>query len=556
MSSPVKLLDIFLSDWPLEHGGPEAKKLFVNFVVMALCFSINHGTVGALINLSTSLLGTGLGSVNLGTLWFMYVLTALTLATTIIGMFGAKGGLIAGTGGYCVYVFSFALAALVSATPPTEAELIANPDSCVAAGAAAMGPGPPSGSSWCALTRVDMNADPPPVPSCECQATSLVKTVSLVGAMFGGIAAGFLWTAQGAYFARNAELYAEAGGRIFGSDTTEVTTARATGLFSSIFAALYLSFEVVMKLLSSLLPAPVQLPFYALAAASSAAGLVLIRALPPAAPPVQKPLLQKIGTASSLLVSYRPIQLLAPTEMVFGFSAAMMNAWVNGELVSCAQGCVGGHYIGYFGTLTTVVAALASFCAGWYTTQKEGGVFRGKTPVMLGGNGAFGLLGLIVLLFPVASFYGSFAMLVPLYLLQGIGRGIFESTNKAVIADYCPGARSEAGFASFVILSGAASTIMFFIIPLLKAPRACVPHDPSNEADATTSVDGPLAFVSLHLLTCLLMPAHAACSVSRTGVARRWGWTWTEQLAPARTAVSMILGCQTLPTESLFLLAW
>ena len=85
-----------------------------------------------------------------------------------------------------------------------------------------------------------------------------------------------------------------------------------------------------MKLLSSLLPKPMQLPFYALAAASSAAGLGLIRALPPATPPVQKPLLQKIGTASSLLVSYRPIQLLAPTEMVFGFSAAMMNAWVNG----------------------------------------------------------------------------------------------------------------------------------------------------------------------------------------------------------------------------------
>jgi hypothetical protein len=46
---------------------------------------------------------------------------------------------------------------------------------------------------------------------------------------------------------------------------------------------------------------------------------------------------------------------------------------------------------------------------------------------------------------------------------------------QAVIADYCPGARSEAGFASFVILSGSASTIMFFIIPLLKAPRTCLP---------------------------------------------------------------------------------
>jgi len=63
--------------------------------------------------------------------------------------------------------------------------------------------------------------------------------------------------------------------------------------------------------------------------------------------------------------------------------------------------------------------------------------------VMLGGNGAFGVLGLIVLLLPVKAFYGSFAMLLPLYILQGLGRGIFESTNKAVIADYCPGAKAE-----------------------------------------------------------------------------------------------------------------
>ena len=61
----------------------------------------------------------------------------------------------------------------------------------------------------------------------------------------------------------------------------------------------------------------VQLPFYAVAAAGSAAGILLIMPLPPAVPPAKKPLLQKVTAASSLLASYRPIQLLAPTEMVF-----------------------------------------------------------------------------------------------------------------------------------------------------------------------------------------------------------------------------------------------
>ena len=83
-------------------------------------------------------------------------------------------------------------------------------------------------------------------------ATAAASRASLVG----GIAAGFLWTAQGAYFARNAELYAEAGGRIWGAaaGAEESTVERATGLFASIFAAFYLLWEVVMKLLSSILP--------------------------------------------------------------------------------------------------------------------------------------------------------------------------------------------------------------------------------------------------------------------------------------------------------------
>eukprot|EP01045_Picozoa_sp_COSAG04_P017031 COSAG04_NODE_1476_length_6578_cov_2.265010_5_plen_174_part_00 len=75
---------------------------------------------------------------------------------------------------------------------------------------------------------------------------------------------------------------------------------------------------------------------------------------------------------------------------------------------------------------------------------------------------------------------------MPLYVLQGLGRGIFESTNKAVIADYCPGAKAESGFANFVILSGSASTLMFFLIPILKHHPSCTPaSDAADEKSAT-----------------------------------------------------------------------
>ena len=97
---------------PLAVTAPaEARKLLLNFVLMSVCFSLNHGTVSAVIALSTALLGTGLGSVNLGTLWLMYVITAMVFATAIIGAVGPKGGLLLGTLGYCLYVLSFLVAA-------------------------------------------------------------------------------------------------------------------------------------------------------------------------------------------------------------------------------------------------------------------------------------------------------------------------------------------------------------------------------------------------------------------------------------------------------------
>ena len=82
---------------------------------------------------------------------------------------------------------------------------------------------------------------------------------------------------------------------------------------------------------------------------------------------------------------------------------------------------------------------------------------------------------------------------MPLYVLQGLGRGIFESTNKAVIADYCPGAKAESGFANFVILSGSASTLMFFLIPILTHHPSCAAQDAADEKSATVCGHQPRA---------------------------------------------------------------
>ena len=90
------------------------------------------------------------------------------------------------------------------------------------------------------------------------------------------------------------------------------------------------------------------------------------------------------------------------------------------------------------------------------------------------GNAMFFILACIVWVTSEEDL-GTWGMLVPLYMLQGLGRGIFESTNKGVIADFFPGPKAAAGFANFVVLSGGASFLMFFSLnPVIKGGKCAV----------------------------------------------------------------------------------
>jgi hypothetical protein len=66
--------------------------------------------------------------------------------------------------------------------------------------------------------------------------------IAIFGGAIGGVAAGFLWTAQGAYFTTSARLYAEA------HDDGTVTPKQATATFAALFGATYLGFELILKL--------------------------------------------------------------------------------------------------------------------------------------------------------------------------------------------------------------------------------------------------------------------------------------------------------------------
>lgn len=148
---------------------------------MAVCFSINHATVVSVLTLANGLLGDN-GNYENGSLYLSYAITAMVFATGLIDQMGAKLSLCVACTLYCVYVISFPLALVIPNSRP-----------------------------------------------------DLEIAVALFGGIVGGFAAGFLWAAQGTYFALSAKRYALSEG---------IEVKEANNVLASVFAAIYLSFEV------------------------------------------------------------------------------------------------------------------------------------------------------------------------------------------------------------------------------------------------------------------------------------------------------------------------
>ena len=160
------------------------RRVYNNFTRMSLFFALNHGCVTSVLALSTVLLGKK-GSYQSGALYVTYALTALLAASPITSHLGSRIALIIGSFTYCIYVVSLPLA-LLAKDPDSE------------------------------------------------------STIAILGGGIGGIAAGFLWSAQGSYFAASAQLYAQTGG-------DAITPEEATAAFAARFGWIYLGLELVLK---------------------------------------------------------------------------------------------------------------------------------------------------------------------------------------------------------------------------------------------------------------------------------------------------------------------
>ena len=165
----------------------DSKNQYWNYVLFCLLYSTAHGAVDAVLAYSTAELGSTIGSNGSFALYILYTTSALLLAKSALRRLGPKNSIFCGLCGMLIYVASFFMAI---------------------------------------------------------QIPSYANMIFTTGGVFGGIGAGLLWPAQGAYFSLSALKYATSS-----KSDEKVSVA----LYAAIFATIYLGLETLFKIFATII---------------------------------------------------------------------------------------------------------------------------------------------------------------------------------------------------------------------------------------------------------------------------------------------------------------
>jgi hypothetical protein len=485
-----------------EPGRRSSTTTMRNFLRMTVFFSINHACVVTVLSLAVGLLGKSAGSVQSGTLYVTYAATALFFSSGVVQWLGPRRALVVATCLYSLYVVSFPLA-LIAPGPQSSVNTSA-----------------PSAAPTLSPTSSISNSSAIAVYCTNSTDSSGPQiAVAVVGGLIGGVGGGFIWAAQGVYFSLSAKLYAAERG---------VTLEKATMTLASIFAAVYLAFEVATKLLPlALLPLSsdassnislgdgrclkrkdlIVVVTYAVMAILAVFGMFSIKDLRDVKPaeqaeqlvkskpeaPAADDIKQSLLPAATVTPPRRPradfsrvlaavalwrddplILLLNPIQMTFGLCAGMLATNVTGAVLQPKFGPDDWVSFGaMFVSLPALVAALLQYPFKLMADRV------GKLPLMMTGLlGFVAVSGVVYFLtedcnakVPTCSAtLKTWGVLVPIYLLQGLGRACYEGTNKALIADFFT-TKAAAAFSNIVIANGFSSALLFFMNSGVSSPK-------------------------------------------------------------------------------------
>jgi hypothetical protein len=339
-------------------------KLYRNFVLMSVAFSANHGSVVACLAYASTELGDNLGGYGSGALYVCYALTAFLFAKPVVAMIGPKNGLLLGVGGYCVYVLGFLLAIV-----------------------------------WPAVRW----------------------PVFLLACIIGGTAGGFLWTAQGRYFARNAKLYA---------DYARIPAEEANSSFAGVFATSYLGLEMITKVIATIvfLSAPEKAAFviftiYTVIAVSSALVVTRLETLGETGSwDFDVAVIMKNTSAAGMMLINEPrLTLIVPFQLAFGFASSFVPYYVFGTVVADSDQ-LGSTYVGLLSAVIVFTGAVTAIPAGWMANK------YGKPLLMTIGGTCLTIAGVAFVFFSDEEL-GTWKMIVPYLIIYGVGRGTWVCYN-------------------------------------------------------------------------------------------------------------------------------
>jgi len=393
-----------------EHVNHEAPQwyhkrstLLRNFLIMAVGFSMNHGTIVALVGLARTELNE-IGDYLNGSLYFTYVLVALLFSTFIVEKLGAKKAMTLALFVYVSYPLSLLLAYYGNK------------------------------AKWTIET---------------------LEAVAIITAGIGGTAAGFLWTAQGAFFAATSRRYAAATGK---------TMQEASGSLAGYFAAIYVGSEVLLRLAAGPISqvsefGVVCAVYVVIAFVAALAVMFIVKPLPQ----VQAAAGSPTGCAMVVdrSVSFVRLWYKKPVifcfvwlNMAFGFASALVNSYFTPE-VAADDGDVGGN-VNYLLAIMPAVAALLSVPFGLLAGK------IGHLPLLMLGSCCYMLIGGFLIVYTPQEVTDMGYYSVFIYVTSGVGRSVFEASNRATFADYFPD-DNAAAFANIIFWSGAPACIGFLV---------------------------------------------------------------------------------------------
>jgi hypothetical protein len=161
------------------------------------------------------------------------------------------------------------------------------------------------------------------------------------------------------------------------------------------------------------------------------------------------------GKASKALALWSDPKLwmLQFTNLTFGFGAAWNASYVGPHFTQLA---LDAKFIGFTGALISLIGGFGSKLLG-YLAQAIG-----KQAIILLGAVAFLAIGVLSKVLHDGAGMGWSVLIFP--VLMGIGRAVYESTNKAVFLDFYPQPETHPGVFGNVMMFGTLSSTIVFIL--------------------------------------------------------------------------------------------